>query len=65
MVFYNTHMATDEQIQKLLNGLSDCPGCARCGTRIRFGDFECPHCGNDLEDDLRIWAENLLNELES
>ncbi|MCI0437989.1 MAG: hypothetical protein L0177_02530 [Chloroflexi bacterium] len=57
-------MATSEQIQKLLNGLSECPGCNRCGVRIRFGDLECPRCGADLEDDLWEWAERLIDEIE-
>ena len=56
-------MATQEQVQKLLNGLSEIKGCAQCGTTIRFGDLDCPHCGADLEDDLRRWAERLLDDL--
>jgi hypothetical protein len=56
-------MATEDQIQKVVNSLAEIKGCAQCGTRIRFGDLDCPHCGADLEDDLRQWAERLVNEL--
>lgn len=58
-------MATEEQIRKVLNSLFEFPGCPQCGVRIRFGDVECPRCGADLEDDLRQWAERLLEELNS
>lgn len=57
-------MATGQQIQKVLEKLADFQACTDCGTRIRFGDVECPHCGADLEDYLREWAENLIMELE-
>ena len=56
-------MATEVQIQTLLNSLAQIDGCARCGTRLRFGDLDCPHCGADLEDGLRNWAERVVNEL--
>ncbi len=57
-------MATERQIQKVLSNLSEFQACTNCGTRFRFGDVECPHCGADLEDYLRQWAEDLINELE-
>jgi len=57
-------MATESQIQKVMSNLSEVQACANCGTRIRFGDLECPHCGGDLEDYLRQWAEELINHLE-
>ena len=56
-------MATEEQIQKVVNFLAEVPTCAQCGTRIRFGDLDCPHCGADLEEGLRLWAERLIDEL--
>ena len=56
-------MATEEQIRIVLNGLFDFPGCPSCGVRIRFGDYECPRCGADLDDDLRGWAEKLIDEI--
>ena len=54
-------MATEEQISKVLIGLADIQACSQCDTRLRFGDFECPHCGADLEDDLRKWAERIVD----
>jgi len=57
-------VAAEEQIQRVLNSLAEIKGCAHCGTSIRFGDLDCPHCGADLEDDLRRWAEKLVQALE-
>ncbi len=57
-------MATEGQIQKVFTYLAEVRGCASCGTRLRFGDLECPHCGADLEEYLRQWAEQLIDELE-
>ena len=56
-------MATDEQIQKALNHLAYLPGCPECGVRVRFGDLECPRCGADLYDELRAWAERLIDDV--
>ena len=47
----------------VLNSIATYPGCSRCGTRIRFGDIDCPHCGHDLEDGLHQWAERLVDEI--
>ena len=57
-------MATAIQIQKVLNKLGDVQACNYCGTRLRFGDWECSHCGADLEEYLRLWAEQVVNELQ-
>ncbi len=57
-------MATESQIQKVMSNLSEVQACANCGTRIRFGDLECPHCGGDLKTYLRQWAESLTNHHE-
>ena len=57
-------MASQKQVQRILMNLADVRPCEECGTRLRFGDLECPHCGADLEDYLRTWAEQLINELE-
>ncbi len=54
-------MANEKKIQKILMNLASIRPCSECGTRLRFGDWECPHCGADLEDYLREWAENLIN----
>ena len=56
-------MATEDQIQKALNSLSEIEGCSRCGTRLRFGDLDCPRCGAEIEDNLRDWAERLVDDL--
>ena len=56
-------MDRQDQLQGVLNQLAEVLACHRCGTRIRFGDYECPHCGVDLEDDLRRWAEQLIDRL--
>ena len=58
-------MATEDQIQAVLNKLADIQACRQCGTALRFGDYECPHCGADLEEDLRRWAEELIDGLDS
>ena len=57
-------MASQKQVLRFLMHLADVRPCEECGTRLRFGDWECPHCGADLEDYLRMWAEQLINELE-
>ena len=57
-------VATEGQIQKVLSNLADFQACTSCGTRFRFGDLECPHCGADLDDYLREWAEQLIKDLE-
>ena len=56
-------LATPKQIQLILNSLDDVRGCSKCGTAIRFGDYDCPHCGADLEPDLRDWARRLVDAI--
>lgn len=56
-------MPTEDHISVVLNSLAESVHCLRCGTRARLGDYECPHCGADLEDALRRWAEGLLHRL--
>ena len=56
-------MGREDQIGKVLNSLVEVLACRLCGTRIRFGDLECPHCGADLEDELTQWAQRLLDRL--
>ena len=55
----------DDDITKVLNSLYEVVACSKCGTRIRFGDVECPHCGVDVDDELRRWANRLLDRLYS
>ncbi|MDO8750564.1 MAG: hypothetical protein Q7K03_05420 [Dehalococcoidia bacterium] len=54
-------MATEEQISRVLISLAEIQSCGLCGTRLRWGDFECPHCGADLDDQLRLWAQRLVD----
>jgi hypothetical protein len=56
-------VATEKQVQIVLTSLSDFQGCRHCGTRFRFGDLDCPHCGAELDDLLREWAQALLERL--
>lgn len=56
-------MATEEQIGKAVGSLAEIRACRWCGTRIRFGDWECAHCGADLEDELRQWAQRLVDAI--
>ena len=55
---------TEEQIDKALKFMAQIVVCCHCATRIRFGDYECPHCGADIEEDLRTWAMGLLRTIE-
>ena len=57
-------MAAEEQIRIVVNYLTEFQVCESCGTRFRFGDLDCPHCGLDLDEVLRRWAERLLEALE-
>ena len=54
-------MATEEQIQYTIDSLDLIPPCPTCGMRYCQGDYECPHCGEDLDDNLRLWAETVID----
>jgi predicted RNA-binding Zn-ribbon protein involved in translation (DUF1610 family) len=56
-------MAREGDIQVVLGQITGVEACRACGTTIRFGIYECPHCGGDLEDVLRDWASRLLDAL--
>ena len=51
-------------ILKILASLYEIIKCSACDTRLRYGDYECPHCGKDVEEELQIWAIRLLDKLE-
>ena len=51
-------------IGRILTSMYEFVSCDNCGTRLRFGDYECPHCGRDVEDEMRLWAARLLQKLE-
>ena len=58
-------MATPAQVTKVLNIIaSEMLSCPDDGTRLRYGDYECPHCGADLEDHLRAFAQRLVEATE-
>lgn len=50
-------------IGKTLISMYEIVSCDYCGTRLRFGDFECPHCGADVESEMRRWAARLVEKL--
>ena len=54
---------TEEQIDKAKKFMAQSVVCCHCATRIRFGDYECPHCGADIEEELRTWAMGLLRTI--
>lgn len=56
-------MAVEQDVQKVVNILVEHVECPECETRLRYGDVECPHCGADLDERLRSWAERLLDAL--
>lgn len=58
-------MASEEQIQIVMNALADPLACPECGVRVRFGDLECPRCGEDIYDQLKEWAEWLIDAVSS
>ncbi|MBE12573.1 MAG: hypothetical protein CL744_03075 [Chloroflexi bacterium] len=56
-------MASEQEIQKVMNSLDRINPCSNCGMRYCVGDLECPHCGSDRYDALHDWAEALLDSL--
>ena len=54
-------MASEAQVLKVLNLLGEMLACPMDGTRLRYGDFECPHCGNGLDDYLHRFAELVVD----
>ena len=55
--------ANEDQIQAVMFRIGDVNPCTACGTALRYGDYECPHCGSDMEDQLRQWARDLIDEV--
>ena len=57
--------ATEDQISHVVQAMSSATiSCPECKTRIRYGDYECPRCGNDIEDQLRAWAAWMLEPIQ-
>ena len=57
------NLTTEQRIQIVLTALAEVQACRDCGARFRFGDLDCPHCGAELDDYFRRWAESLLQQL--
>ena len=57
-------MASEGRVIKVLNILGETLACPMDGTRLRYGDFECPHCGADLEEHLHRFAQRLVKAVE-
>ena len=58
-------MNNDERLVKVLSSLYESVSCPECGTRLRLGDLDCPHCGLDTDEPFRQWAEMLLQKLDA
>ncbi|MEC9321243.1 MAG: hypothetical protein VX869_03590 [Chloroflexota bacterium] len=56
-------MNVQENVQFLINSLDQIPPCGGCGMWWSTGDYECPHCGEDLDENLTAWAESVLKHL--
>ena len=56
-------MATEEQIQQAIDSLDLIQPCPTCGMRYCQGDYECPHCGADLDENLRAWAAPMIDRI--
>ena len=57
------NVATEEQIQCAIDSLDLIPPCPTCGMRYCQGDYECPHCGADLDENLRTWADAMIDRV--
>ena len=56
-------MVSEDPAQKIVNSLFEFPPYHQCGTRLRFGDYDCPRCGADMEAPMREWAEKVVDDL--
>ena len=56
-------MATDEQVQRVLEVYYEGLSCTECGASIRIGEEECAHCATDFEVLLREWAGRVVDGL--
>ena len=56
-------MATDEQVQRVLEVYYDGLSCTECGASVRIGEYECAHCAEDFEVLLREWATKVVDGL--
>ncbi len=44
--------------------LDEVPTCPSCGTKLRFGEYDCAHCGRDMEDQLRDLAIRIADAVD-
>ena len=56
-------MKEEEKLKTIINILLEPMMCDTDGTRIRFGDLECPRCGSDIDHLLQGVGENILSTL--
>lgn len=56
-------MATEEQVQRVLDVFYDGLSCTECGASVRIGEYECAHCASDFEELLIRWAGSLVDEI--
>ena len=56
-------MATDEQVQQVLEVFYEGLSCPECGASVRIGEYECAHCATDFEALLREWAARVVDGL--
>ena len=56
-------MATDEQVQRVLEIFYEGLSCTECGASVRIGEYECAHCAMDFELLLREWAGRVIDGL--
>lgn len=54
----------EQQVRTVVGSLAESLSCDRDGTRLRYGDYECPRCGADVEDVLSEWARRLVRKLD-
>ena len=55
----------EEHISHIVQAMSSAIiSCPECKTRLRYGDYECPRCGHDIEEQMRAWATWLLEPLQ-
>jgi len=57
-------MERKSKIAVIMRSISESLSCHLCETRLRFGDLECPHCGEDIEPVFYEWAEKLMEEMD-
>ena len=60
----NNSVDQEKKLKIIINKLMDPIVCDQDGTRIRFGDLECPRCGSDIDHLLQRLGEDILSSFE-